>query len=55
MLVHLYDAGPMLKQDVGPTTTRLHVTVAYHVYTHAHNTLTVAQSCCHSYIKQAGV
>ena len=27
------------------TTTRLHVTVAYRVYTHAHNTLTVAQLC----------
>ena len=41
MLAHLYDAGPVLKQEC--TTTRLHVTVAYHVYTHAHNTLTVAQ------------
>ena len=35
MVVHMYDVGPVLKQYVQQ--------VAYSVYTHAHNTLTLAQ------------
>ena len=47
MPVHLYDVGPVLKQHVTAT-----VTVAYRVYTHAHNTLTVTQPCRHGYTQQ---
>ena len=44
MLVHLYDVGPVLKQHVQQLGYMI-VRVAYQVYTHAYNTLTVAQTC----------
>ena len=52
----LFNAGPPVRRwpsvntRCRPTTTRLHLTVAYHAYTHAHNTLTVAQPCWHGYM-----
>ena len=45
----LFNAGPPVRRwpsvKTTCTTTRLHVAVAYRVYTHAHNMLTVAQPC----------
>ena len=47
----LFNAGPpvrrwpSVKTTCTCTKTRLRVTVPYRIYTHAHNTLTVAQPC----------
>ena len=45
----LFNAGPPVRRwpsvKTTCTTSRLHVTVADRVYTHAHNTQTVAQLC----------
>ena len=48
----LFNAGPPVRRwpsvKTRCTTTRLHVTVAYRAYTHAHNTLSTTLTRLHS-------